>query len=98
MELSKQNTNDFKFNRVTIENIINASKKLKKKVNKSDILNANIWYDAMDYIGHFYNKIINESLEGGIFPEVWKTSTIHSIPKINKTKNACEFRPINTIK
>lgn len=42
-------------------------------------------------------KIINNSLEKGIFPESWKTSTVIPIPKVTNTKRAAEFRPINKL-
>jgi len=40
---------------------------------------------------------INSSLNEGICPEVWKTSTIKPIPKIDQPKKASQFRPINML-
>lgn len=87
----------FRFNHVTIEEIMKATKQQKKKVNKSQLLNSMVWSDSIDYVGHFLQQIINELLENGIFPNRWKLSTITPIPKIKNTSNACEFRPINSM-
>lgn len=42
-------------------------------------------------------NLINESLETGYFPDEWKMTTVHPIPKIGKTIKAEEHRPINTM-
>ena len=51
----------------------------------------------MPTIGESYLNIINQSLEIGYCPKVWRTSTITPIPKIPRTKKAEEFRAINMI-
>lgn len=87
----------FKFKKVACEEICEIAKILTKKINKSDLCNSMVWNDSMEYIGHFMSQIINQSLETGIIPEIWKTSHVIPIPKINNTQNASEFRPINTL-
>lgn len=87
----------FKFKRVDVDDVKRVASEIAKKINKSELLNSKVWLDSIDYIGHFITEMINRSLQGGEFPDEWKTSTIHPIPKLNNTKNAHEFRPINTM-
>lgn len=94
-ELYPRNDNNFKFKEVSIEQVKEASKYLTKKVNKSQFCNSVVWYDAIDYIGHFLTSTINESLKTGIIPKKWKISTVTPIPKIVNTNIASNFRPIN---
>lgn len=75
----------------------NQAKIMKKKTNKSEICNSEVWYDAMDYIAYFLMTIINESLSNGNVPDEWKISKVTPIPKIKNTQNANEFRPINSM-
>lgn len=58
----------------------------------SDLLKACFYV-----IGEELLKVINDSLNKGICPEGWKTSTIIPIPKIEKPKKASEYRPINIL-
>lgn len=66
-------------------------------MNKSELLNSCVWYDSFEYIGFFITQLINESLVSGEIPSLWKVSTVHPIPKIANTKDAKNFRPINTM-
>ena len=43
-------------------------------------------------------RIINTSLETGIFPENWKKSMITPTEKVSKARKCQEFQPINTLK
>lgn len=95
LNISNQSETVFNLNEIEIDDVINATKLLKKKVNKSEYLNAMVWADATDYIAHLIKCIINEIISTGVFPKIWKTSTITPIPKIRNTRNANEFRPIN---
>lgn len=53
--------------------------------------------NSLEYTGFFLKTIINDSLEMGIVPDKWKLSTVIPIQKVKNTKNAEEFRPINTL-
>jgi len=44
-----------------------------------------------------FMDIINSSLNEGVCPVGWKTSTIKPISKINQPKKASQFRPINML-
>lgn len=87
----------FKFKEVNIDQINEITSKLKKKVNKSELCNSNVWNDSMEYCGHFITNVINESLSQGIFPEAWKRATVTPIPKVKNTKVSNEYRPINSM-
>ena len=41
--------------------------------------------------------VINRSIQEGICPDSWKTSTIVPIPKIRGSKKAEDYRPINML-
>lgn len=89
--------NNFKFAEIDMKTVCDIAKKLSKKTNKTEYLNASVWYDSTEYVGYHLTKLINQSLKEGCIPECWKVSTIIPIPKIKNTKNAQEFRPINTM-
>jgi hypothetical protein len=42
-------------------------------------------------------NVINQSLDQGIFPELWKVATILPIPKVLNTEKGEEFRGINVL-
>jgi Reverse transcriptase (RNA-dependent DNA polymerase) len=92
-----KSNNKFKFKETNVQNVCEIAKKLSKKSNKYEYLNAKVLYDAMEYIGYHLAFLINHSLKEGILPDSWKTSTVIPIPKIKNTKKSQEFRPINTI-
>lgn len=80
------NNTTLKFEQINIDTIDKAMKHVKRKVNKSDLLNSNVWCDAMDYCGYFFMRIINETIQTGYFPKAWKLSTVTPIPKVTNTK------------
>lgn len=87
----------FKFEQTNIDEVGRVLLFLTKKINKSELCNSQIWYDAFDYCGYFLTQIVNESLETGYFPKTWKIATVVPIPKIANTKNAAEHRGINML-
>lgn len=58
----------FKFKLTNIDQMISIVKCLSKKVNKAERCNSQVWLDAIEYVGYFLMKIINESLSNGYFP------------------------------
>lgn len=92
-----QIVHSFNFEQVNVECISEIVNELGKKVNKSELLNSNVWRDAFEYCGHFLTNIINHSLKSGVYPDEWKKSTVIPIPKIKNTNIANNFRPINTL-
>lgn len=87
----------FRFETTNVDELSAILKFLTKKINKSEKLNSQVWFDSSEYCGHFLADIINESLITGFFPNEWKTTTVIPIPKIKNTKNADEHRGINTL-
>lgn len=89
--------NRFKFRAITIVELKNICKKLKKKPDYNNV-STKIILDNWDIIGHFLMDIINKSFETGIFPETWKHTMVMPIKKIPKTNKCEEYRPINVLK
>ena len=51
-----------------------------------------------DTVGNILLRIINKSLETGIFPEDWKESMVIPVEKIRNTIKCEEYRPINILR
>lgn len=94
----KYRTEEFKFKMTNLNEIMMMAKELMRKVNKTELCNAKVWYDSLDYTGFFIKEVINESLKSGYFPERWKTAVVVPIPKIKNTKDSTQFRPINMMR
>ena len=62
-----------------------------------DNVNAKVIQDCFHVIGRDLLDLVNESLQTGHVPKVWKESLVIPIPKINGTDKAEEFRPINML-
>ena len=71
--------------------------KLPKRKATDEGITIEILRMAVSAIEREFVDIINESLREGCFPDSWKVSTIVPIPKIEKAKNAKDFRPINML-
>lgn len=93
----RMNTINFKFRRVSLEEISEIILSFKSVIGGKKLLTYGVLKDSVEIIAYFYMEIINECLQTGYFPEKWKLSTIVPIPKIAGTTKAEEFRPINTL-
>ena len=62
-----------------------------------DNVNAKVIQDCFHVIGHDLLGLINESLQTGHVPRVWKESLVVPIQKVAGTSKAEEFRPINML-
>jgi hypothetical protein len=58
------------------------------------LISTRIIKDAIDVVGEPLVDIINESLETGVMPDLWKISTIVPIAKVNGSIQCEDFRPI----
>ena len=89
---------NFKFKQIVVEELRITVGDLK---NDSGLENVNkkVLNDIIsdDIIGNFFVKIINQSLQEGVFPDCLKTSTIIPVPKVANTIKCEEFRPINML-
>jgi len=85
------------FEAVKIEQLEKVVLGLPKKKGTEEGITSDILKIAFPVIKEEFANIINNSLREGRCPEGWKTSTIIPIPKIDKTKKASEYRPINVL-
>ena len=84
------------FKRIEIKHLQEIIMGLPRKKGTEEEITSDI-LKAFDVIKEEFVNIINSSLEEGNFPEGWKTATIVPIPKVERTKKASEFRPINML-
>lgn len=67
----------------------------KRKKSGVNNVNSDMATIAMKVCGNQIVEMINESLSTGIFPQKMKLTYVTPIPKVAKTDNSTEFRPIN---
>lgn len=60
-------------------------------------VSAKHFMDGLPIIGEYFVKMINSSLEDGIFPDVWKNSIFVPVPKVRNASTPLQFRPINNL-
>ncbi|XP_011632002.1 uncharacterized protein LOC105423786 [Pogonomyrmex barbatus] len=85
------------FEGITVEHLEKIIKGLPNKKGTEEGITSDILKATFCVIKEEFVDIINNSLRDGCCPESWKTSTIISIPKVDKAKKASEFRPINVL-
>ena len=88
--------NQFKFQKITKEKLKTICFSLSKTAGIGN-LNCNTIQDCVHVIGEFLLIVINQSLEEGIFPEIWTESLVIPIPKVRGAASAEEFRLINML-
>lgn len=86
-----------KFRPTNIEEVTKTLRFLSKKINKSEICNSMVWLDSAEYYGYFLTRIINDSMQTGYFPTLWKIATVVPIPKIKNSNKAADYRGINIL-
>lgn len=86
-----------KFRPTNIEEVTKTLRFLSKKINKSEICNSMVWLDSAEYCGYFLTRIINDSMQTGYFPTLWKIATVVPIPKIKNSNKAADYRGINIL-
>lgn len=104
VDISNCDNRNFDFNKfwtdfdlVSIGDVKKIVKELKSKATTEEGINAEIFKQSWPYIDEKFVNLINLSLQTGEFPTEWKNSLISPIQKVNNTKNAAEFRPINVL-
>lgn len=90
-------TKSFKLKPVTVNELTVILNKFKNKCNKDDLITTIVLKDSFSVVGYFFVVIVNETFASGQIPEKWKTSTVIPIPKILKTREAANFRPIKVL-
>ena len=106
---TNENENNYCTSDIWCENVLESfelidSKKLRtivfslsNKMGTDEGISTDILKKSYDLIEQIFVDIINHSLKNGIFPDNWKTSTVIPIRKVNNTKKASEFRPVNKL-
>jgi hypothetical protein len=96
-QLTLSNVNSkFKLKRLTRDQIWIILKNIKTKTGVENI-NTQVVKDSFAVIGEVLTSIVNESIETGKVPKVFKISTVVPIQKVARTMNCSEFRPINML-
>lgn len=85
------------FRRIQIEELEKIVMDLPNKKGTDEGITSEILKTTFSAIKNEFVDLINRSLEEGICPESWKTSTIIPIPKVGKPKKASHYRPINML-
>ncbi|XP_046750156.1 uncharacterized protein LOC124413536 [Diprion similis] len=80
-----------------IDTDINIMTGLKNKNGTEEGISTEILKIAWRSIGSKMLMLVNKSMQEGVFPETWKTSTVVPIPKVTGSKKAEEHRPINML-
>jgi exonuclease III len=84
------------FHPITLEELRNICFSMGKTAG-IDHVNARVIQDCFHVIGKNLLDLINESLQTGHVPQVWKESLVIPIQKVAGTIKAEEFRPINML-
>lgn len=86
-----------KFEKIDLPHLKKIVYSLKNTAGVEDDISTKILKDAFLVIGNRFLDVINNSIEGGIFPTEWKLSVIIPVPKVTNTIMCQEYRPINTV-
>lgn len=86
-----------KFTKVSMQQIRNYVRKLKNTCGPEDGITTEVFKDIFDVIGNRLFDVVNNSLEYGSFPDIWKVSVVVPIPKISGTILCEEFRGVHTV-
>lgn len=85
------------FKKVGGEEIGNIINNLRNKKGSNEGITPDILKQTWKAESNLVITLINKSLEEGIFPENWKTTTIVPIQKVKGSTKAEEYRPINIL-
>lgn len=87
----------FNFKKVTDDDIYKAFRQLKSKCSGIDQISFAMLEWSMTYIIDFLKNLINDCLEFGDFPTVWKTALVKPIPKVSNPISFSDLRAINIL-
>ena len=94
MRISNYRFNFRAISLIELENICRNMTKKKYLI----LLSTGILLDNWNAVGSILLRIINRSLETGIFPEDWRESMITPVEKIRNIIKCEEYRPINSLR
>lgn len=84
----------FNFEEINNEQILNALKSIKSQAYGVDNINIKMISLVMPYCVEIIKHIFNESLQRGIFPDLWKSANVIPTPKILTPTSFNDLRPI----
>lgn len=95
--MAETKTKFHKFEKIDLQGLSSIIGDIKKDTCDKDGITLKIIREAFEVIGNRFVDVINVSFQTGIFPNIWKLSTIIPIEKINNTSICSEFRPVNSL-
>lgn len=87
----------FSFKKVSIAEIKTAMNEIKSKAVGSDQLSIDMIKAVSPYCIDAITHLINQSLTKGIFPDAWKLSIVHPLPKTDNPNSVEHLRPISVL-
>ncbi|KMQ91291.1 rna-directed dna polymerase from mobile element jockey-like protein [Lasius niger] len=85
------------FSKIEITELNRIVQNLTNKNGTEEEINVEIMKILTAVAGGKICKILNRSLEEGIFPDKWKKAIVIPVPKVRRTIKIEEFRPINKL-
>ena len=99
VKLRVRNKNlNFSLQNVTTETVIKLMKKMAKKKSKgNDGIPQDCLLLGIEVVTDPLTKVVNASISGGIFPEVWKEAIVVPILKKGDPKETKNYRPVSCL-
>ena len=87
----------FKFNPITVVDIVKVVKSLKSNAVGVDSISSQFIKLSINYIAPIITHIVNVSFKHNKFPDRWKHAIIKPIPKNDNPMSPTDFRPISLL-
>ena len=84
----------FKFKPVSINDVILAISHFSSQARGEDEIPQIVILKKLPFIGDFIVRIINASLEQGVFPSTWRRAQLIALKKVSAPSTSSDFRPI----
>lgn len=94
---SKLNDTNFTFHAITNEDIFKSFNGIKSEAYGIDGINTKMIGIVLPYCIDTVRHVFNESINTGIFPDVWKTADIIPLPKVTNPATFNDLRPISIL-
>ena len=89
--------NRFSFRMVTEKEVIAAMNEIKSKAVGIDDVSIDMIKAISPYAITAITHLMNKSLQTGVFPQSWKTSVVHPVPKKQSPSTVQQLRPISIL-
>jgi len=87
----------FSFKTVSEKEVRSAMNEIKSKAVGCDDISIEMIKAVSPYALGAITHLMNESLRTGVFPEAWKKSIVHPLPKVATPRSIQELRPISIL-